>query len=120
MFDMVFEALFPLVILSVPACGAIYLAGLLFGKTETLAAVVRAFNVVKNGLLFFAQRTHRAALAFVSDEAIPAVGGRATAYDRMQHEFMFEIDRLDRRITRLADEFDATPHDEDVEAGLPF
>lgn len=112
-FDTVFEILFPLVILGVPLMGLGALSGYLFGKQETVRTLKHCSQVVAAAIGVVAvyawrslqslnARIHRAVLAFVSDDAIPAVGYiRRRPLPVQASEFWAEIERLDDRIERL-------------------
>lgn len=124
MFDAVLDVLFPIVFLSIPTLAAIYLAGFVFGKAETIAAVKVVGVVVLKALLNVGRRIQRAAVAFVNEpEDVPtshaARFSTAREFDVVHARIANVLDRLDEVDNRL-DAIEAPLVDAEVEASTPF
>lgn len=122
MFEAVLDVLFPIVFLSVPTLAAIYLAGFVFGKAETVAAVKVVGVVLAKGLLNVGRRFQRAAISFVTDGDDSSPTARfhsAREFDVVHARIANVLDRLDDIENRLDSGWE-DPASEFVETSAPF
>lgn len=114
MFDAVLDVLFPVVFLSLPMLAAIYLAGFVFGKAETIAAVKVVGVVVVKALMNIGRRFQRAAIVFVTDDdsRFPSAAAEFNAIHKLISTLGTQLDEVDDRLATV----EARIIDVDVEA----
>jgi hypothetical protein len=103
MFDAILDVVFPLSFVALPTLAVIYLAGLVFGKQETVGFVKSVARYVWGACASLAGRLHRAAVVFITDD-VP----------EWQIEDLFiRLDRLEEQVIDLAGRFSRMEADVD-------
>lgn len=108
MVDMILDMVFAVVFLAVPCLAAIYLAGFVFGKAETVAAVKTVGVAAYKALLGLARRIDRAVTAFVSDaDNLDSVRAQiAEEANYVVAKLQDDVDHFEDRLTKYIDEIE--------------
>lgn len=104
MVDAILDVVFPLSFIALPTLAVIYLAGLVFGKKETVGFVKNVARYVWGAFTALGNRLHRAVVVFITDD-VP---------EWQIEDLLIRLDRLEEQVIDLAGRFSRMEADFDA------